>query len=83
MKIFEKIYLTLASLSGVVAGLGGIPAYIFNNEKLALITLIPFIVVFAIFGLDVIICELILRTIWGVDFTLFPVLFSKEDSKKS
>lgn len=81
MKIFEKIYLTLAALSSTVAALGGIPAYVFNNEKLALITLVPLIVIFAIFGLDVIICELILRTIWGVDFTLFPVLFSKEDKK--
>ena len=63
MKIFEKIYLTLAALSVTVAALGSIPAYIFNNEKLALITLVPFIIVFAIFGLDIIICELILRTI--------------------
>lgn len=83
MKIFEKIYLTLASLSSIVAVFGCIAAYIFNDEKLALITLAPFIVVFAIFILDVIICELILRTIWGVDFTLFPVLFNKEDNKKS
>ena len=83
MKIFEKIYLTLTVLSATVAALAGIPAYIFNDEKLALIALIPFIVVFVIFGLDIIICELILRTIWGVDFTLFPVLFSKEDSKES
>ena len=83
MKIFEKIYLTLAALSAPVAILGCIPAYIFNNEKLALLMLAPLIIVFAIFGLDIIICELILRTIWGVDFTLFPVLFSKEDNKKS
>lgn len=83
MKIFEKIYLTLAALSVTVAALGGIPAYVFNNEKLALLTLVPLIIIFVIFGLDVIICELILRTIWGVDFTLFPVLFSKEDNKKS
>ena len=77
MKIFEKIYLTLAALSVIIAALGCIPAYIFNNEKLALLMLAPLIIVFAIFGLDVIICELILRTIWGVDFTLFPVLFSE------
>lgn len=83
MKIFEKIYLTSAALSASAAIFGGIPAYIFNNEMLALITLTPLVVVFVIFGLDIIVCELILRTIWGVDFTLFPVLFNKEDSKKS
>ena len=83
MKIFEKIYLTLAALSACVAAFGGIPAYVFNDGKLALLTFAPLIIIVAIFGLDIIICELILRTIWGVDFTLFPVLFNKEDSKES
>lgn len=83
MKIFEKIYLTLAALSALVAVFGFIPAYVFNNENLALLMLVPLIVVFTVFGLDIVICELILRTIWGVDFTLFPVLFNKEDNKKS
>ena len=77
MKIFEKIYWTLAVVSAVVLGIGWIAAFGLDSEKLMIASVVPFGVLAGIFMLDCIICEVILRSIWEVDFTLFPSLFTE------
>lgn len=76
MKVFEKVYWTLAVVSGFLLVAGMFAGFVWENETLMLLLWLPFGVLAAVMLLDVLVCEVILRAIWKVDFTLFPSLFS-------
>ena len=76
MKVFEKIYWTLAVVSAVILGVGWIAAFTLDSERLMVAAVLPFGILAGIFMLDCIVCEVVLRSIWKVDFTLFPSLFT-------
>lgn len=76
MKVFEKIYWTLAAISSVLVMAGMFAGFVWENETLMLLLWLPFGVLAVVMLLDVLVCEVILRSIWKVDFTLFPSLFS-------
>ena len=77
MKVFEKVYWTLAVVSAVILGVGWIAAFTLDSERLMIAAVIPFGILAGIFMLDCVICEVVLRSIWKVDFTLFPSLFTE------
>jgi len=75
MTLFNKIYWTLAIISAPLLAGAACVGLFFENIKLAWILASPFYVLAGIMLLDIFVCEIILRKIWKVNFTLFPGLF--------
>jgi len=76
MNIFEKVFWSLGAVSLPLLAVGLFVGYVFGtSEILVIATAVPFFVLCGIFLLNFLFCEVILRKIWKVDFSLFPTLF--------
>jgi len=78
MKTFEKVYWTAFILSIPLLLAGLFVGYMSWTDPVLMIACsIPFFTCATTMVLDFLICEVILRRIWKVDFTLFPSLFTE------
>ena len=74
--IFEKISLTLAIVNMILFIVGIFICYVWENG-IGIYLILPSVIQFVISGLLIILFEVILCKIWGLDLHVFPTLFKE------
>ena len=74
--IFEKISLTLAIVNIILFIVGIFICYVWEND-IGIYLILPSVIQFGISGLLIILFEVILCKIWGLDLHVFPTLFKE------
>lgn len=76
LTVFEKIYFTLTAFALPTFIIGLCICYVCEAGEIAWIAVsLPLAILFAIFILDFIVCEIVLKGIWKIKFSLFPNIF--------
>lgn len=74
--IFEKISLTLAIVNIILFIVGIFICYVWEND-IGIYLILPSVIQFGVSGLLIILFEVILCRIWGLDLHVFPTLFKE------
>lgn len=74
--IFEKISLTLAIVNIILFIVGIFICYVWEND-IGIYLILPSVIQFGVSGLLIILFEVILCKIWGLDLHVFPTLFKE------
>lgn len=76
LSIFEKISLTLAIVNTILFIVGIFICYVWEND-IGIYLILPSVIQFGVSGLLIILFEVILCKIWGLDLHVFPTLFKE------
>lgn len=74
--IFEKISLTLAIVNIILFIVGIFICYVWEND-IGIYLILPSVIQFGVSGLLIILFEVILCKIWGLEVHVFPTLFKE------
>ena len=74
--VFEKISLTLAIVNIILFIVGIFICYVWEND-IGIYLILPSVIQFGVSGLLIILFEVILCKIWGLDLHVFPTLFKE------
>lgn len=77
LNIFEKISLTLGIVNAILFVVGMFIGYIWENEVIVMYCILPIAIQLGVTILLIILFEIILCKIWGLEVHIFPSLFKE------
>ena len=77
LSIFEKISLTLGIVNAILFGVGLFIGCVWGGEVIGMYLILPILIQLGVTILLIILFEIILCKIWGLEVHIFPSLFKE------